>query len=75
MKRNLLKFCMFIVQSYSRILSKEWTQQRDVILGDVILMSPFPRWKMKNYIENFGHYIESDWVDEKNWYNRDRDKC
>ena len=41
MKRNLLKFSMFIEQSYLHKLSKESTPQRDVIFSDVILWSPF----------------------------------
>ena len=52
MKRNLLKFGMFIEQSYLHNQSKEWTTQRDiiqcdVILGDVMLWSPFAQWKTK----------------------------
>ena len=50
MKQNLLKFGMFIEQSYLHNPSKEWTTQRDVIqcdviLGDVILWFPFAQWK------------------------------
>ena len=26
--------------------------------------------KLKNYNVNFGHYVENDWVDENNRYNR-----
>ena len=45
MKRNLLKFSMFIEQSYLHNPSKESTQQRDVIFSDVILRFPFAQWK------------------------------
>ena len=50
MKRNLLKFSMFIEQFYSQNSSKEWTPQGDVIqydvmLCDVILRSPFAQWQ------------------------------
>ena len=50
MKRNLLKFSMFIEQSYLHNPSQESTLQRDVkeydiSFSDVILRSPFAQWK------------------------------
>ena len=50
MKRNLLKFSMFIERSYLHNPSKESTPQHDVkqcdvIFSDVILRSPFAQWK------------------------------
>ena len=50
MKRKLLKFSMFIKQSYLHNPSKESTPQRDVkqcdvIFSDVILWSAFAQWK------------------------------
>ena len=50
MKRNLLKFSMFIEQSYLHNPSKELTPQRDVkqcdvIFSDVILRYPFAQRK------------------------------
>ena len=50
MKRNFLKFSMFIEQSYLHNQSKESMPQRDVkqcdvTFSDVILRSPFAQWK------------------------------
>ena len=41
MKRNLLKFSMFIEQSYLYNPSKESTPQRDVKQSDVILVTSY----------------------------------
>ena len=41
MKRNLLKFSMFIEQSYLHSPSKESTPQRDVKQCDVILVTSY----------------------------------
>ena len=73
MRSNMLKFSMFIEQSYSHIPHKGWTSQRvviqcDVILDDIILRVSCSN-KVKNLKENFGDYTESDW-DENNQCNR-----
>ena len=58
MKRNLLKFSMFIEQSYLHNPSKKSTpqcdvKQYDVIFSDVILRSPFVQWKSENLKRKF----------------------
>ena len=64
MKRNLLKFSMFIEQSYLHNPSKESTPQRDVKQRDVILVTSYlclrsRSEKVKNKNVKFRCYIES----------------
>ena len=66
MKRNLLKFNMFIEQSYLHNPSKESTplrdvKQYDVIFSDVIFRSPFAQWKSEK-LKRKVQLLYSEWL-------------